>query len=70
MGLIAVAVTYSSDFTPASSKEFLDIQGSIESGLTLKRVHDMIRTYSQMHPTDKCSQQGSIISSVKWLNLF
>ena len=32
---------------PASSKEFLDIQGTIECGLTLKRVRDMTRTYSQ-----------------------
>ena len=35
------------DFAPASSKEFLDIQGTIECGFTLKRVLDMIRTYSQ-----------------------
>ena len=33
----------------------------------LKRVHDMIRTYSQMHRTDRCSQHSSIICSV-WLN--
>ena len=30
----------------ASSKEFLDIQANIECGFTLKRVRDMIRTYS------------------------
>ena len=35
-----------SDFTPASSKELLDIQATIECGFTLKRVHDMTRTYS------------------------
>ena len=35
-------------FTPASSKEFLDIQATIECGFTLKHVHDMIRTYSQI----------------------
>ena len=29
------------------SKEFLDIQATIECGFTLKRVRDMIRTYSQ-----------------------
>ena len=34
------------DFAPASSKEFLDIQATIECGSTLKRVRDMIRTYS------------------------
>ena len=33
----------------ASSKEFLDIQATIECGFTLKRVRDMIRTYSQMY---------------------
>ena len=33
-----VAVTYTSDFVPASSKEFLDIQATIECGFTLKRV--------------------------------
>ena len=31
---------------PASSKEFLDIQATIEDGFTLKRVRDMTRTYS------------------------
>ena len=31
---------------PASSKEFLDIQATIECGFTLKRVCDMTRTYS------------------------
>ena len=33
---------------PVSSKEFLDIQANIECRFTLKRVHDMIRTYSQL----------------------
>ena len=41
-----VAVTSPSDFAPASSKEFLDIQATIECGFTLKRVCDMARTYS------------------------
>ena len=36
-----------SDIAPVSSKEFLDIQATIECGFTLKRVRDMIRTYSQ-----------------------
>ena len=31
---------------PVSSKEFLDIQAHKECGFTLKRVRDMIRTYS------------------------
>ena len=36
-----------SNFAPASIKELLDIQATIECGLTLKRVRDMTRTYSQ-----------------------
>ena len=44
--LSPVVVTSPSDFTPASSKEFLDIQATIECGFTLKRVCDRIRTYS------------------------
>ena len=47
-----------------SSKEFLDIQATVECGFTLKPVRDMIRTYSQMHCTDKYSQHSSIIWSV------
>ena len=43
----------------ASSKEFLDIQATIECVFTLKRVHDMIRTYSQLKHVlfkiEKCS---------------
>ena len=46
MGSNPVAVK-TSDFAPALSKEFLDIQATIECGFTLKRVRDMIRTYSQ-----------------------
>ena len=44
----SVAVTYTSDFAPASSKEFLDIYATIECGFALKRVRDMIRTYSHL----------------------
>ena len=35
-----------SDITPVPSKEFLDIQATIEYGFTVKRVRDMTRTYS------------------------
>ena len=56
-----------SDIAPVSSKEFLDIQATIECGFTMKRVRDMIRAYSQMDRIDKYSQQNSIIWSV-WLN--
>ena len=44
-----------------------DIQATIECGFTLKRVRDMIKTYSQMHRTDKYSQHSSIIWPA-WLN--
>ena len=40
---------------------------SIECGFTLERVRGMIRTYSQMHRTDKYSQHSSVIWQV-WLN--
>ena len=56
-----VAVTKPSDFPTVLSKEFLDIEATIECGFTLKRVRDMTRTYSQMHRTDKYSQLSSII---------
>ena len=52
---------------PVLSKESLDIQATIECGFALKCVHDMIRTYSQTHHTDKCSQHSSIIWPV-WRN--
>ena len=62
-----VRVQLQSDFAPASSKEFFDIQATTECGFTLKRAHDMIRTYSQMHRTYKYSQHSAIIWPV-WLN--
>ena len=46
-----------------SSKEVFDIHATRERG-TLERVHDIIRTYSQMYHTDKHSQHSSIIWSV------
>ena len=33
---------------PASSKEFLDIQATVECGFTLKLVRDMIKTYNPL----------------------
>ena len=47
VGSSLVAVIYTSNFAPASSKEFLDIQATTERGFTLRRVRDMIRTYSR-----------------------
>ena len=41
------------------------IQSNIEYGFTLKRKRNMIRTYSQLHSTDKYLQVSSII----WLVL-
>ena len=52
---------------PLLKKEFLDTEATIECGFTLKRIYDMIRTYSQMHHANKYSQQSSIIWPV-WLN--
>ena len=46
LGSSPVAVTEISDYALASSKEFLDIQATIECGFTLKCVRDMIRTYN------------------------
>ena len=60
LGSNPVAVTSTSDFVPASSKEFLDIQATIESRFTLKRVRGMARTYNQMYRTGKYSGHSSI----------
>ena len=49
LGSSPVAVTSPSDFAPASSKEFLDIQATIECGFTLKRACDMnIQSVNQL----------------------
>ena len=55
VGSRAVAVTKSSDAAPVSRKEFLDIQATIEREFIVKRVLDMIKTYSQVDRTDKYS---------------
>ena len=54
-----------------SSKDFLDIQATIECRFTLKLVRDMIITYSQMQRTDKYSQRSSIIlvNLAKWFRV-
>ena len=38
LGSSPVAVTLPSDLAPASSKEFLDIEATIECGFTLKLI--------------------------------
>ena len=61
------SVFQTSDMVPVSSKEFFDIQATVECRFTLKLICDMIITYRQMHRTDKYSQHGSILWPV-WLN--
>ena len=61
LGSSPVAVTSPSDFAPASSKEFLDIQATIECGFTLKRIRDMTRTYS--HLKKDLASKNSIIET-------
>ena len=46
VGLSPVAVTQTSDLAPFFSKQFLDIQATAEYGFTLKRVRDIMKTYS------------------------
>ena len=38
---------------PASSKDFVHIQATAECEFTLELARDMIKTYNQMHRTDK-----------------
>ena len=67
VGSSALAVTKTSGFAPASSKEFLDVQATIECGFIMKRARDLIRTYSQMHRADRYLQHSSFTWLV-WLN--
>ena len=43
---------------PALSKEFLDIQATIEYEFTLKHVRDMTRTYSKIYCLKRILRQG------------
>ena len=56
-----VAVNWASDYVPASSKDFLDIQATTEWGFYPKHERDTKRTYSQIHRTEKYLQHSSII---------
>ena len=75
VGSNPVAVTSSSDFATASSKEFLDIQATIVCGFTLKRVRDMIKTYSQYltELTDSYKNKGEwkvqLIADINFISL-
>ena len=44
-----------------SSKKLLDIQATVECRFTLKLELDMIKTYNQMHGTDRYPRLSSII---------
>ena len=57
---ILVAVIYTSDMAPTSSKEFHDIQENIECGFTLKLVRE-VKTYNQIHRTDKYPKYRPVI---------
>ena len=48
---------------PVLSKELFDIWTNIECWFTLRCVHDVTRTYSQLHRTDNYSQ----FISISWL---
>ena len=50
---------------PASTKEFLHLQETIECGFNLEHERDTIRTYSQIHRTGKYSQHSLIIWRVR-----
>ena len=45
MGSSPATVTETSDSVLASSKEYLEIQATIECRFTLKRIRDLIRIY-------------------------
>ena len=69
-GFESVAATETTDIVPVSSKEFLDIQTTLDCGFNLKRVRDMIITFSQMHHTDKYSTQLNHLTGLaKWLSV-
>ena len=57
-----------SDFAPASSKEFLDIQATIECGFTLKRVRDIIRTYSQYNHMNVLANENELLKYIEIWN--
>ena len=52
-------------FMAVLSKEFFDIQATMECGFTLKRVSYMKRTHSHVHCRNKFSQNSSIIWPVR-----
>ena len=55
---------------PASSKEFLDIQATIECAFTLKRVHYIVRTYSQLCLKNVIDVLLSLLLILKTFHIF
>ena len=72
LGSSPVAVTYPSDFAPASIKEFLDIQATVEDGFTLKCVRDITRTYKSSITLWKTTKRtsGDITNIFKKSNIY
>ena len=70
-GSSPVEVTSTSNIASIFSKEFHEIQATIECRFTLTRVRDMIRTYSQMHRTERNENtaQSYLVSLAKWLSV-
>ena len=61
VGWAAVAFTKNFRFPPCFEQRVLDIHTTIECGLTLKGVPDMIKTYSQRYRTEKYSELSPIL---------
>ena len=58
LGSSPIAVTSPSDFAAASSKQFLDIQATIEREFTLECVRDMTRPYSIKRYCNECFERN------------
>ena len=69
VGSTPIAATSTSDFAPVSNKEFLDIQATIESRFTLKRLRDMIRTYNS-NPNLQEKDNSSMLKVIVAAELF
>ena len=67
LGSSPVAVTSPSDFTPASSKEFLDIKATIRVWIHSETCMWHDKNKQSKHRTDKYSEHSSIIWPV-WPN--
>ena len=61
MGWRLIAVTKTSDFSPASSNDMFNIHTTKDCWLRLKFERHMTKTYNEMHSKDKYSHLSSII---------